>query len=439
MKKLFAALLTISITAALTGCNKPAEEQTLGEALSETTSKSVSETIITTSAEMTETEGTVSETLSEMTSKSVSETIITTSAEMTGMEETFSKSEILFDTEAELEMNETERTKKDYPEGYAADRISILGTWYGIGNLKEVITFGIDGSFTSYSEEIQVTENGFYTVDNGLIMCTLKRAESQLPAYTTYNAAVIDGNKLMMLGINSSTEFEPYESGQKINDYFKNVKSTSIKVPEVYSKEKLVPAEQKDILGKWICFNWSYYGDIDVRNVTFFDFEENSITTTNRHETVTLKTIIKDGHYTENIIVDNNAIELTYRRDYGMYKMDSSSLYIACPEDDNRLRILKKCSDIILTKEMLEGAVGAEDNEYHKTFFQDGKYHSIIHSSNLQEYSIFDYFIEDDTITFIPESETERLYPNLTCKYYVFDEYVYAWNNDTYFIIKLKG
>ena len=48
MKKFFAALLAISVMAALSGCNKPADGQTAEEIFSET----VSETITTTAAEM---------------------------------------------------------------------------------------------------------------------------------------------------------------------------------------------------------------------------------------------------------------------------------------------------------------------------------------------------------------------------------------------------
>lgn len=55
MKKFFAALLAISITAALAGCNKPADGQTAEEIFSET----VSETITTTTSEV------IAETVSE--------------------------------------------------------------------------------------------------------------------------------------------------------------------------------------------------------------------------------------------------------------------------------------------------------------------------------------------------------------------------------------
>lgn len=48
MKKIFAAFLAISITAALAGCNKPADEQTAEETFSET----VSETVTTTASEI---------------------------------------------------------------------------------------------------------------------------------------------------------------------------------------------------------------------------------------------------------------------------------------------------------------------------------------------------------------------------------------------------
>lgn len=81
MKKIFAALLAISITAALAGCNKPADEQLIDDITegtsvvteaSETASESVSET------ETSETEENVIETVPETTETSADETEETT-------------------------------------------------------------------------------------------------------------------------------------------------------------------------------------------------------------------------------------------------------------------------------------------------------------------------------------------------------------------------
>lgn len=387
MKKFLAALLTVSITTALAGCNKPADEQVVDNITKVTSAF----------AEVTET-----------TSESISETIITITKET---EEPISTFESV--SNMELEINKTEKVKKDSSEAYPADKISILGTWYGVKQPRATITFGIDGSYSIAYEEIQATSNGTYTINNGLITYMFKSGNTQFDIYNACAAAVIDGDKLMIKHIDEYTEFSPYESSQSVKHYFENINTSAsyVNVPNIYSKEKPVLVSSNDVHGKWICFDWYESGNIDLHNAVILDFEERSF--------------IKGGGYVDESFILHVA----------GYQMDPSSIYITVYNNGIALRVLKKCSDTILTKDMLEGAVSAENTEYYESFFKDGKCYSTIRrailSENTVENIISDYYIDGDTITFCPENDTFR--------YCVFDEYVYIWNENGYGIYKLKN
>lgn len=353
------------------------------------------------------------------------------------------ENEALIEVETSQEIYETEILKNNYPETYAADLPSILGTWYNVFAPDDYMTFDIDGSRTFHNGITDKTDIDLYTIDNGLVTLISDK--------TSYAAAVIYKGNLIIRGIeySSSEVFTPYENSQNVDDYFQkfDVKG-GVHTPQIYSRKKSTPAKLEDINGKWVCFDWDKYGKISVIGIMIFEKNsvtviDNSMSIGKKMYTYTSDFFLKDGVLSYK---SGEAGRNGFSNGDILYLADLTTLYskhwatiLSSSNDRDYTSILKKCSNTILTKDMLEGAVGADNTEYYESFFKDGKYYSILRGNNSSENMIADYYIDGDIITFCPESETERLYPDLTCKYCVFDEYVYAWSSNTYFIIKLKG
>ncbi len=263
MKRFFAILISAMILPAmlLTGCSEKGEvaveEITATEAVTEKTTTVTTEK---TTASVTET------TAEETTAETVVETTV----------------ETVESTAAETAVQSKDGT-------YAADKESILGTWYTIDSegLGEIIwTFNDDGSLTVSDGSEQATST--YTIDNGLMELT--HTDDYGPYIQSYKAVIDEGVLIFaMEGINTELireEFVPYEAGQSVYDYFDD--DDWLSFPIFMSREKAVLAEQKDVLGEWIAT------ECDEVVGTML-CEENSITAIDGDYEETMPVILKNG------------------------------------------------------------------------------------------------------------------------------------------------
>ncbi|MBQ8176375.1 MAG: hypothetical protein IJ035_04995 [Oscillospiraceae bacterium] len=192
-------------------------------------------------------------------------------------------------TEEAVESTSAETVAQSKNGTYAADKDSILGTWYTIdseGFGEVCLTFNEDGTFTASDGSEQETNT--YTIDNGLMELTL--TDDSEPYIQSYKA-VIDESVLIfaMEGINTELireEYIPYEAGQSVYDYFDD--DNWLSYPIFMSREKAVLAEQKDVLGKWIATECG-------EAVGTMLCEENSITMTEGDYAETMPVILKNG------------------------------------------------------------------------------------------------------------------------------------------------
>ncbi len=258
MKSFFAILLSAIL---LTACSEKGdgavEEITATEAITEET------TTVTT----------------EETTVSVTET---TAEETTA--------ETAIETTVETEESTAAETAVQTKDGtYAADKDSIVGTWYAIDSegLGEISwTFSEDGTCTASDGSEQ--ETGTYTIDNGLMELTY--TDDDEPYIQSYKAVIDEGVLIFaMEGLNTELireEFVPYEAGQSVYDYFDD--DDWLSYPIFMSREKAVLAEQKDVLGKWIAT------ECDEVVGTML-CEENSITAIDGDYEETMPVILKNG------------------------------------------------------------------------------------------------------------------------------------------------
>ena len=258
MKRFFAILLSAIL---LTACSEKVEV-----AVEEiTTTEAVAEEVTTVSTEemsVSVTETTAEETTAETAIETTVETVESTAAE----------------TAAQIKGGT-----------YAADKDSIVGTWYTIDSegLGEIIwTFNDDGSLTVSDGSEQATST--YTIDNGLMELT--HTDDDEPYIQSYKAVIDEGVLIFaMEGLNTELireEYIPYESGQSVYDYFDD--DDWLSYPIFMSREKAVLAEQKDVLGKWIAT------ECDEVVGTML-CEENSITAIDGDYEETMPVILKNG------------------------------------------------------------------------------------------------------------------------------------------------
>ncbi len=225
----------------------------------------------------------VSEEVTTVTTEETSASVAETEAEETTAETTV-------ETTAETEESTTAETAAQTKDGtYAADKDSILGTWYTIDSegLGEIIwTFNDDGSLIISDGSEQTTST--YIIDNGLMELT--HTDDYGPYIQSYKVVIDEGVLIFaMEGINTELireEFVPYEAGQSVYEYFDD--DSWLSYPIFMSREKAVLAEQKDVLGKWIA---TECGEV----VGTMLCEENSITMTDGDYAETMPVILKNG------------------------------------------------------------------------------------------------------------------------------------------------
>lgn len=215
--------------------------------------------------------------------EAVTEEVTTVATEETTVSETETTVE---ETTAETTAETAAQTKGGT---YAADKDSIVGTWYAIDSegVGDVCwTFSEDGTFTASDGSEQ--ETGTYTIDNGLMELTY--TDEDEPFIQSHKTVIDEGVLIFaMEGLNTELireEFVPYEAGQSVYDYFDD--DNWLSYPIFVSREKAVLAEQKDVLGKWIAT------ECDEVVGTML-CEENSITMIDGDYEETMPVILKNG------------------------------------------------------------------------------------------------------------------------------------------------
>lgn len=191
--------------------------------------------------------------------------------------------------ETEETTTTTEASEVRSVGAYAADKSSLVGTWYAINSE------GFDGLTYIFDEDGTVTafdayekEIGTYTVNDGLLELTSSYEDE---AYINSFAAVIENGVLVMdhIGLNTELireEYVPYTEDISVYDYFHEV--GTITGPLFLSKEKSVLAEQSDILGEWTVFE---NGEAAGKCI----FDENGITEIRDGYEETAPIILKGG------------------------------------------------------------------------------------------------------------------------------------------------
>ena len=216
-------------------------------------------------------------------------TTVTTEETTASATETEAKETTAVTAEETVESTSAEAIAQTKDGTYAADKDSIVGTWYAIDSegLGEISwTFSEDGTCTASDGSEQ--ETGTYTIDNGLMELTY--TDEDEPFIQSYKAVIDEGVLIFaMEGLNTELireEYIPYEAGQSVYDYFND--DSWLSFPIFMSKEKAVLAEQKDVLGKWIA---TECGEV----VGTMLCEENSITMTEGDYEETMPIILKNG------------------------------------------------------------------------------------------------------------------------------------------------
>ncbi|MGN1135019.1 MAG: hypothetical protein ACI4SF_02255 [Oscillospiraceae bacterium] len=274
MKKAVTAVLTVIFSAVvLSACGSEASEN--AESVSDTASVKLSETTLETVCETIATETDLSTVQETTATETLPETELT-SAEA--------------ETEETTTAETTEKTTEAKSGGtYAADKSSLVGTWYAINSEKfDGLTyiFGEDGTVTAF--DAYEKQSGTYTVKNGLLELTLPYEGED---YIQSVAAVVDGGILVidLIGLNTELireEYEPYTEDMSIYDYFHEV--STITYPIFFSKERSILAEQKDVLGEWTVYE---NGEAVGKCV----FNEDSMTEIRNDNEETMPIILKGG------------------------------------------------------------------------------------------------------------------------------------------------
>lgn len=356
MKKFFAALLAISITAALAGCgDKPAEEQLIDDI---TEGNSV----------VTEASETVSETEADVSAD--------IEAEDTALKETS-------ETKTEIVTEKATDTKKRR-ETFSADAESLLGEWYAIdfiGMKNATVTFGEDGSFSLVRDD-DYKVIGTYTVSDGLVEVIYNDGEDW-KAYV----ALFDGDVLILkfIGWNYDyikEKYRPYDSELSVGEYLDREGNDGIEY--VLSKEKSKLAEQEDVLGAW------YASKDGMEGVMLF--KENSITDMSVGDISDLPLMLRNGVYTETGEMPKN-ISMTECSFY----ICGEKIYMIFDDDyfeyDEHTLVLERFQTAPLTADMLDGSVGRDNETYY--YFKDGQFYVFTEIADMTGY---DFKIDGDKI-----------------------------------------
>lgn len=379
MKKLFAVLLAISVTATLTGCGNPAEEQVIDD-ITEDTSLS------------TETSETVSET--ETTAESVSETTTTTSAE----------------TSAETATEKAVSTEKRGTT-FSADAESLLGEWYAIdfiGMENTSVIFGEDGCISLVRDDF--TESGTYTVSDGLVEVIYNDGEDR-EAY----AALFDGDILILkqLGLNQDVieeDYLPYDDSLSVGEYLYREGNYGMEC--ILSKEKSVLAEQEDILGAW------YGKDDDLEGLMIFNGQ--SVAELSMGDIMDIPVTVRNGKF---VLTGEIPKNVSMEEECLFYLCGGKIYMIMCGNDyftyDDHTLILERYESAALTADMLEGSLGRVSDTYY--YFKDGKFYSFTEIADMTGY---DFKIDGDKIILPIDGK------DVTFKYYILGDDVYLIGED---------
>lgn len=355
MKKFFAALLAISVTAALAGCSKPADGQLIDDI-----TEGIS--VVTESAE------TVSE-----TKAAVSADI---EAEDAALKETL-------ETTTETVTEKATDTKKR-GETFSADAESLIGEWYAIdfiGMENATVTFGEDSSFSLVRDDD--TEAGTYTVSDGLVEVIYNDGEDW-EAWL----ALFDGDVLILkfIGWNYDLikeDYKPYDSGLSIGDYLEREGNYGIEY--VLSKERSKLAEQEDILGVW-------YAEKDyVEGLIIFN--EQSVADLSVGDISEIPVAVRNGRF-----VETGEMPQDVSLDERCFYLCGGKIYaIICDDDyfeyDEHTLILEKYEPVSLTADMLDGS-GSRDSETYY-YFKDNKFYSF---NEIEDMTGYDFKIDGDKI-----------------------------------------
>lgn len=381
MKKFFAALLAISITASLAGCGNPVEERNT-EDISENTA------VVTEAAE------TVSETES-----AVSADI---EAEDTTLKETF-------ETTTET-VTEKATDTENRGETFSADAESILGEWYAIdfiGMKNAAVTFGEDGSLSIARDGD--TEIGTYTVSDGLVEVIYNGGED----WQAW-AAVFDGDVLILkfIGLNREVikeDYKPYDSGLSVGEYLD--REGSYGIDYVLSRERSTLAEQEDILGVW------YAENDDLRGLMIFN--EQSCAELSLGDIIDIPVAVRNGRFVETGEMPQN-ISLGDER---YFYLCGGKIYMIMCEDDHfaydDMLILERYESVALTADMLDGSVGRDNETCY--YFKDGQFYVFTEIADMAGY---DFKIDGDKIV-LPIDGKDAAF-----SYYVLGEDIYLMGED---------
>lgn len=379
MKKLFAVLLAISVTATLTGCGNPAEEQVIDD-ITEDTSLS------------TETSETVSET--ETTAESGSETTTTTSAE----------------TSAETATEKAVSTEK-CGTTFSADAESLLGEWYAIdfiGMKNTSVIFGEDGCISLVRDDF--TKSGTYTVSDGLVEVIYNDGEDR-EAYV----ALFDDDILILkqLGLNQDVieeDYLPYDDSLSVGEYLYREGNYGMEC--ILSKEKSVIAEQEDILGAW------YGKDDDLEGLMIFNGQ--SVAELSMGDIMDIPVTVRNGKF---VLTGEIPKNVSMEEECLFYLCGGKIYMIMCGNDyftyDDHTLILERYESAALTADMLEGSLGRVSDTYY--YFKDGKFYSFTEIADMTGY---DFKIDGDKIILPIDGK------DVTFKYYILGDDVYLMGED---------
>lgn len=380
MKKFFAALLAISVTAALAGCDKPAEEQLITEDISAVTEASAdvsdAETAVISDSE------TEDSTLKE-TSETKTETATEKSADTEKRGETFS-----------------------------ADAESLPGEWYAINFIdmeNATVTFREDGSFSLVSDDY--TEIGTYTVSDGLVEVIYNDGEDR-EAW----AAVFDGDVLILkfIGWNYELikeEYRPYNSGLSVGAYLDSVGYDGIEY--VLSKERSALAEQEDILGVW-------YTEKDYLEGLII-FNEQSVAELSAGDISEIPVAVRNGRFVETGEMPQN---VSLEDELCFYLCGGKIYAIICEDDDyfaydDHTLILEKYEPAVLTADMLDGSGSRNSETYY--YFKDNKFYSF---TEIEDMTGYDFKIDGDKIILPIDGK------DVTFSYYILGYDLYLMGED---------
>ncbi len=216
MKKLFAALLAISVTAALTGCNKPAKEQLIDK-ISEDTS--VSSAMANESENVSEAETTTE----------------TKNAVETAFESVFAE----FDKET-----------------------GPRGKW--LENRFYIYDFADDGTMTL--DIGSAVLNGTYTYDDSVLSIEFENSWDTVSGFRFTADYTDDVIHLTYTGpfsdVSECLGYAPYEPEALVTGYFSFVENLDFTLEKIDAE--FVPAEQKDLQGIWVDRCYDDYASNDI-------------------------------------------------------------------------------------------------------------------------------------------------------------------------------